>query len=455
MKNIPLLVLLSFPAWAQPGSDTAAKAAPYTLAQAVRVAIENNHELAAARLEVDRADAQVSEAWGTALPRIDFKARYTNALLKPVFFLPDFANPGSGKVTPIEVGSNHALDMTFSAEQVLFNYAVFTGVGAAKIYASGARALYRAQEVAAVTRVRKAYYAVLLAREGLALARETMKFAEENHANIKLLASQGLVSEYDLLRSDVTVENIRPEVIKSENNYRLALNGLKVAMGIPYSQHIEVTDTMVYTPMEEELLTSATTRTLSENPGLQAARYQSEVSDAFLAVQRSDFLPTLSAFGSYQFVNQKNQLGEIGEDLIEVAQVGLSLSFNLFNGFQTTARVEQAHLDVLKSQEQVAGLELGLQTNAESSVLNLREAQQRIEAQGRTVQQAERGYRIAQTRYQSGAGTLLELNDGLLALSRAKLNRLQALYDYLVASADVDQTIGRIPEQLRIAEHND
>jgi outer membrane protein TolC len=117
--------------------------------------------------------------------------------------------------------------------------------------------------------------------------------------------------------------------------------------------------------------------------------------------------------------------------------------------------VEQAHLDVLKSQEQVAGLELGLQTNAESSVLNLREAQQRIEAQGRTVQQAERGYRIAQTRYQSGAGTLLELNDGLLALSRAKLNRLQALYDYLVASADVDQTIGRIPEQLRIAEHND
>jgi outer membrane protein TolC len=69
-----------------------------------------------------------------------------------------------------------------------------------------------------------------------------------------------------------------------------------------------------------------------------------------------------------------------------------------------------------------------------------------VEAQGKTVDQARKGYRIATTRFTSGAGTQLEVGDAQLALTRSRLNRIYALHEYLVAAADLDQVLGRLPD---------
>jgi outer membrane protein TolC len=71
-----------------------------------------------------------------------------------------------------------------------------------------------------------------------------------------------------------------------------------------------------------------------------------------------------------------------------------------------------------------------------------------VEAQGKTVKMAERGYEIVKTRFLSNAATQLEVNDAELALTQAKVNRIQAVFDYLVASADLDQILGRRPEHV-------
>ncbi len=76
---------------------------------------------------------------------------------------------------------------------------------------------------------------------------------------------------------------------------------------------------------------------------------------------------------------------------------------------------------------------------------NLNRARTRIEAQQRTVETAERGYKIVTARFLSNAATQLEVNDAQLALTQARVNRVQAVYDYLVASADLDQLTGRLP----------
>ena len=68
-----------------------------------------------------------------------------------------------------------------------------------------------------------------------------------------------------------------------------------------------------------------------------------------------------------------------------------------------------------------------------------------MEAQQRTVETAERGYKIVTTRFLANAATQLEVNDAQLALTQAKVNRIQAVYDYLVASADLDELLGRLP----------
>jgi outer membrane protein TolC len=243
----------------------------------------------------------------------------------------------------------------------------------------------------------------------------------------------------------VSLANLRPEVIKAENAKRLALNGLKVALGIQYEMEIEAADTLQYEPVAEESISDVTQAVLKENPSLSALRLQTQVNDAIVSAERSGFLPTLSAFGNYQLVSQNNQFRFSTGDFFPSSQVGLSLQFNIFNGLQTTARVDQAQLEMRKSQEQTVMLETTLQVSVESILLNMRRAQERIASQGRAVEQAERGYRIATTRYNNGAGTQLEVNDARLALSVAKVNRMEAMYDYLVGTADLDQALGRLP----------
>jgi outer membrane protein len=417
-----------------------------SLEDAVAAALENNHDLEAARLEVERADARVQEAWGTALPTLDFNATYSYALKKQVFFLPDFLNPGSDVITPIEIGATHAINAGFLAEQVLFDAAVFIGVGAAHTYAQGARELYRATEIDVITEARKAFYGVLVSAEVYALARENLTFSQDNHATVKALASQGLVAEYDLLRAEVTVENLRPEVINAENAYRQTLNNLKQRLGIPYDRPVSVVGSLEYRPVPDSVISIAQQRVLQENASLSALRYQGEVNDALSSAQRSYYLPTLSAFGNYQWVSQQNSLAISTNDFIPYSTVGLSLRFNLFNGLQTGARVEQAELEYRKTQEQIAGLELSLQSATEATVLELQRDRQRIESQGRTIQQAERGYQIATARYASGSGTQLEVNDAQLALARAKVNHIEAVYSYLIAAIELDRLLASFPK---------
>ena len=416
-----------------------------TLDDAVRLAVESNHELAAAKLEVDRADARVREAWGFALPRIDFGGRYTRALKKPVFFLPDFENPGSGVVTPIEIGSDHAFDLGLNANQVLFNATVFIGVGAASIYSRGAREIYRAREADIVTNARKAFYGVLVAGQVRELVKQTLTNAEENFRTATVLYEQGLVSEFDKLRAEVSVENIRPELYDAEKAERLAMNNLRVVIGVAYDRELTVEGTLEYRPVDSALIANAQSIMLESNPTLAGYRYQTEVNDAIVSAEESNYLPTLSAFGTYQTVAQSNALNLKTLDFIPSATVGLTLSLNIFNGLQTAARVQQANLEFRKSQEQLAGLEINLQSGTEAIILRLRTAEQRVLSGRRTVEQAERGYQIANARYTSGSGTLLETQDALLALARAKVNRIQAVYEYLAAAADLDGMLGRIP----------
>ncbi len=423
-----------------------------TLEDAVIQTLRNNPDLESARLEVDRADALVKQAWGTALPSLNLDAGYTRAIKKPVFFLPGdfFGSPGS--VRPVEVGSTNALSAAFTAKQVLFNSAVFVGVGAANIYSEGAREQYKVRKLEYITLARKSFYDVLVARQIFDLAVQTQTNVEENFRTVKLLAEQGLVSEYDLLRSEVTVENVKPEVMNAENAYKLALNNLKNVMAIPVETEIEVTGTLEYSPVADSTIATARDAMLERNPVLASLEYQTEFTDAVVSAQKSEYLPVLSAFGNYQYDAQSNEFNTLTDDVISSSQVGLSLSLNIFNGLQTTAKVEQAQIEHKKSLEQLSGTKQSLLTATEAVLLRLNKARRRIEAQGRTVEQAERGYQIATTRYSNGLGAQLEVNDAQLALVRANVNKIESVYEYAVASAELDQLIGRAPDYVQEEE---
>lgn len=428
-----------------------------SLEDAVRLAMKQNPDLITARLEVKRSDARVLEAWGNALPTVDVSGQYVHMIEKQVAFFPDYflysfmkgidstyPKP-SGQFVPITFTPAFSASASVNVRQILFNGAVFIGVGAAHIYSHLARDLYQAKQVETVTKVRKAYYGALLAREAFDLMRSSLQNAEDNLNNVQLMRKQGIVSEYDELRASVGVENLRPLVIQAETNHNLSLDNLKNTLGITTKEMFVLTDSLTLQPVDDQLIAKAEELVLETNPGLSATNRQIELNGAVVNAERSNYLPTLSAFGSYSYTAAKDQFNFSPNDFYKGSQVGLSLSLNLFQGLQTYARVEQAQLEQRKSEEQRVSLETTLRTGLHSILGNLEQARKRIDAQGKTVEMAERGYKIVTTRFLSSAATQLEVNDAQLALTQAKVNRVQAIYDYLSASADLEQLIGRLP----------
>jgi outer membrane protein len=421
---------------------------PLSLQEAIQLAVVHNPELKNAQLEIDRSNARVHEAWGNAMPSLDISGRFTRALKLPVFFLPDFSDLNSGRTVPIRIGSDYSLDATLTAQQILFNGAVIVGLGAAKVYSDLAKELYESKRVETVVKVRKAYYTALLADKVVEMMRSSLKNAEDNFRNVLLMRKQGIVSEYDELRASVQVENLRPSVIQSENNFELAVDALRNAIGVDKNENYLMTDSLKIEFIEESVIESAEEMVLKSNPNLKAVNRQIELNNAAVWAERSSYLPTIAAFGQYQYQAAKNEFKFSTADLISSSMVGLTVSLNLFQGLQTRARVEQAQVEQMKSEEQKTSLERNLKTGLHSVIGNLRQARKRIEAQEKTVETAERGYKIVSIRYLANAATQLEVNDAEVALTQAKVNRIQAIYDYLVASAEFDQLLGRVPNYL-------
>ncbi|MBR9977943.1 MAG: TolC family protein, partial [Bacteroidetes bacterium] len=315
-------------------------------------------------------------------------------------------------------------------------------VGTAKIYQNASRHMHREHYNKTVTDVKKTFQSVLLSREVLKLMLASLKNAEDNLRNVEVMYREGIVSEYDFIRAQVQTDNIRPRVIEAERSVVLATNGLKLLLSLSPEEDIDVQGRLAFEPVDDVLITEAERLAVEKNASLQALGEQTRVNEKITTIYRSESMPTLAAFGSYSWLAENDALGRIStSDFITTSFVGVTLSLNIFNGLQTTARVNQAEIDHRQSLEQLSAARDGLITNAKNIRYRLDESRRRIESQTRTVEQAEKGYRIAVTRYGSGSGTQLEVNDADLALLQARVNRVQAIYDYTQARADLEQLL--------------
>ena len=412
-----------------------------SLDQAITIALENNRDLKIARLELDNADAQVDEALGNAYPTVDFNTRYTHNFKSPIFFL----QGEDGTVRPIKVGSNNALSADLTLQQIVFNSAVFTGVGTSKIYAQISRQQLRAQSADVVVKVKQAYYTALLAKEILRVNETLLANAEANYNNTKVLYEAGLRAEFDAIRAEVAVANQQPLIVQAQNNYRSALDGLKLLLGYENVTQVELElEGRLIRPdasgSSEPTLEQGVAIIMERNPQLEALRLSTDVNKELIEINRSDYLPTVALFGTYKYEAQADAIGDL--DFQPTLFAGLNLSLNLYNGGRTDSKVGQAQVAYEKSRYQVAQVAAALKTQLEGTLRNIAYARKRISAGDRTIEQAERAYKIATTAYKAGTGTQLEINDADLALAQARLNQLNAFYDYSIAMAELEYLLG-------------
>ena len=406
-----------------------------TLDRAIDVSLENNSTIRSAQLEVDKAEAQISEAYGNALPSVDLSANYSRNLEKQVFYFPN----ASGEVQPISIGSDNAVTTELRIQQILFNGAVFKGVGIAKTYGELSRQQLRAEASTTVASVRKAYYAAQVADATVKINEVMMENARRNYENAQAMYEQGVRAEFDAVRAQVQMANIKPQIIQAQNSYNQARDNLAFLLGMESGRNLEIADTLALPadtiPSLDELLRVIR----ANNPQLQAARLGSEVREQAIGANAADYLPTLALFGSYQYQAQADAFGDL--DFQPSAVAGLSLSMNLFKGGQTKAIVEQARIDHQIAQENYTQAQRATAMQLEAALRNMSYAREQYQASLEVLMQAQRAVEIASVSYQAGTGTMLEINDAEVARVQAQYNRLNAIYAYNVARADLEQLL--------------
>ena len=438
----------------------------FTIDEAIQTAIENNRDIKIAQMNVQKADAAVSEAFGYALPSLDASARFSHFITKPKTSFPDFEAlltdaaynilfdenvipRDDSKLLPVNnvlqsFAQTNNFETNLQLTQTLFSSAVFRGIGASQIYLNLAKADLKNKVSETVLSVQEAFYGVLLTKELLKITEESFKNAQDNLTTVKAMFDQGLVAEFDNLQAEVQVENIRPVVSQMENNLINAKNALKIVIGIDQQTQIDVAGEFSFNKMqnfeEEDLVQQG----IKSNYGVKTLALKEQVDEAFVDLDRSEFWPTLAAFGNYSYAGTSDKWNFQNYSSLTV---GLNLSINLFSGGQTKSRIEQSTITYMQTEEQLNQFKDLIESQVKAKLLEIKRVTDLLDAQERNVQLAQRSYEIAVIKYKEGTATQLEVQNTDLALKQAKINKLQSLHSYMITKFELEQLLGQTDER--------
>lgn len=437
-----------------------------TLDNAIKMALKNNRNIIIAKLDVEKSNSAVKEAFGYALPTVDLSAKISRFLSKPQISFPDFKSlltnstydilfkegvlpedkskflPVANVLQTFANTNNYQIDI--KATQILFNAAVFRGIGASEIYVNLSKEKLKSEISKTVLDVKKAFFGVLLAKELFTITKTRFSNTQEHLSNIRAMKKEGLVSDFNEMQAEVQVENIRPILLKMGNIYKDAKNGLKILLNIPQFEKINLTGNLTYSknllPSEDELVNQAITNNLD----LNTLKIKNKLDDEFTAIEKGNYWPTIAAFGVYSNAGTSDNWNF---STYNSTTVGVSFSMNLFQGGRTNHKVQQDKITGMQTKEQISTLKDATILQVKSKLNDLIRVQSQIDAMDKNVKLAARAYQIAEDRFKQGTGNELEVKDANVALSQAKVNYANSVHDYLVAKAELDNLLGAVKQK--------
>lgn len=412
------------------------------LATALTIAHDNNPTIKIAELEIERVDYSKREALGNLLPSLSASGQYTNNIMKSVMFMPESFSAMMEGQKYMEIGYKNSYTATVSAALPLVNFSLWEQIKSKQNEIDIIIEKSRASKLDMTKQVKDAYFAVLLAKNSLNVLERSINNAKETLKTTKASYEQGVVSEYDYIRAQVQVNNLNPTYISAKNGLDLAILQLKMILSLPTEQEISLKENL------EDFSEKVTEINLNEstaenNSDLRQLDLNIVSLQNSLRLVNSQHLPSLSAFGQYSYLTQAEDYNFADYNWVGSAAVGLQLNIPIFNGRTVVNKAKQIKISLQELQLQKEYLKEGIDLQIQAAINNMKAAKEQLEANKDAIKQAERGYEIAKVRYQTGAGTILELNDSELSMTQANLTYQQSLYDYLIAQTNLEKVLGK------------
>lgn len=333
------------------------------------------------------------------------------------------------------IGNNHANSLTASLP-------IFTG-GKLSGTIKQAKANYQYNEVGVQrtynemrSTVTDGYFKMLQADNMQKLSAESVTRLEDHLKNVQAQYDVGVVAKVDVLRSQVELANAKQTLIQAENSYQVAEANMNKIVGLPMDTTLQLDNLLVYNAYDQNM-DDCLAYAAEHRPELMQAKYGVDAAKGALMVARSGHMPQVAASATQQWSDSNWPGDEDGK-----WGVGVNVSLNVFDTGVTLSKIHGAEADLKKAEETYRDTVNAVNLDVRSNYLGLREAEKRISTTKLAVEQADEDYRIAQLRYMSGVGTNTDVLDAQVALTQAKTNYTQALYDYNTSKTALETSIG-------------
>ena len=422
-----------------------------SLEQAVRVSLQNNSLLKASELGVDEAKARLRIATSAYLPKLSFDHTMTRGnnpvyvfgslLTQRRFTQENFALDTLNVPPPLNNFQNR-----FSATQSVYDF----GRTSSRVAQSRVGSHLSEKELDAtrsdlIFRVVKAYYQGLLARELVQVAETAVRSARAAEDSARSRLQAGVALESDLLSVQVHRAGQEEELLKAINAQRLAQSALCFELGVPLERQFILIRQV--TPLSADTTDMATLQSaaLQNRPDYGQSQLALQNQELMVKAARSEFLPTISLFGSWE-TDDQSFASRAGNNWL----AGVNLHCNLFNGRADEAKLAESRLQQKRTLAMQAHLAQAIRHQVQKAFLDLETASQRIAVSQQAVSQAEESGRIIRNRYEAGLATVTDLLRAETALTAAKGNYLRAVFDQRVGAANLDLQVGRLSPESRV-----
>lgn len=408
-------------------SGTATTSAPVlTLSRCIEIALAKNPSILAAMNTVDVNQSRVGEARSNYYPQVSAQATYSR-INSALTTTAGNSSTTFGQYSGSVLLSQNILDFGRTSSQVDIS----------KYTLASSRSDLQTTQDAVILSVKQAYYGVLQTKRNRDVAADVIKQFQLHLDQAKGFYDVGTKAKIDVIKAEVDLSNAKLSLINAENAFKIAWVNLNNAMGTPDAPEFAIEDNLSFQKYPVTL-EEATARAFDNRPDLKSIIAKRQAAESNISLQRSGYYPVLSGNASYTKSEVDLQPYTVNNSWI----AGVTLTFPLFNGFQTSNQVAEAksNLYVLKANEETLRQQILL--DVRQAYLNLQAAEASIATAELAAQQAKENLDLANGRYAAGVGSPVEVSDAFATYVSAQASYTTALANYRIAQASIEKAMG-------------
>ena len=418
----------------------------YSLQQSIDYAIKNSPNYLNSELDLKNAEYRKKEITGLGLPQVTGSVDLKNYLELPTQLLPgQFFGAPAGTYIPVRFGTKYNSTAGINASQLIFSSDYIFGLKASTEFINLSKISVTRSKAELVSQVSKAYYTVIINRDRIKLLDANVVRLKKILDDTKAFNKQGFAELIDVERLEVQYNNLTTEKDKTVRLIGLSETVLKFQMGYKLSDPIILSDSLnINTDTFEEL--SSSKIDITKRPDYQLLKAQQSLLDIDVKRLKWGYMPTLAAYGAYQYNAQREKFDFLDTDQqwFKIALIGATLNLTIFDGFQRHNKIQQAKISSLKNLNTIKAIEQAGELEATVASISYNNAYSSVLVQKKNMILAQHVYDVAQKKYQGGVGTSLEIVNAETSLKEAQTNYYNAVYDMLIAKIDYQKAIGTL-----------